>query len=617
MIHLNRSLFLLLCLQLSLFSSLSQAKPHIPLGACGDFYSKHYKSIIDVQSSFNQLIGEWVIIEGIVTSEKLKTYDGFWLQQEKVSSDQRDVSSGIFVYHPRSSYKKLSITVGQHIRLLAQVADYHGLTELKYVKALALCANDLALPEASLITLPLTSLSELSALEGMRVSVKSNLKKELVISDLFGAGYGLGNYGQFAISSQLHFQPTELFRAAEIQSRNINILDKKLDYLLVDDGYSLRFPQFIPFPNSKGFSADNPLRIGDQISQVSAILHRYDNYYILIPEGTVSEVRINTRPRPKQAMVSDQANIVISSINVENYFNGNPKSFNNRDVGFPTSRGAKTYLQFVLQTQKLVAAMLIIDADVIALMELENDGYEEHSAIADLTRALNKKMPIDQQYRYVIPKQEQLGKDEISVGILYRSDKVTVGEGVHVLKYSKQVKYPTRPSLLQKFIVEDQMFYLAVSHFKSKGRPCDSKPKKQNAVQGNCNAVRKQTARVLSNYIDRVIKPVTPVLIVGDLNSYSQEDPLLVLEETGYTNINSIPRFNLRAGPMFSYSFQGYVGNLDHALANGAMLPLVRSIDSWSINASEDVLLRYDSQYAKPDAYRSSDHDPLVIGIEF
>jgi len=46
-------------------------------------------------------------------------------------------------------------------------------------------------------------------------------------------------------------------------------------------------------------------------------------------------------------------------------------------------------------------------------------------------------------------------------------------------------------------------------------------------------------------------------------------------------------------------------------------LPFIRSIDSWHINSVEDALLKYDTAYAEPDAYRSSDHDPLVIGIQF
>ena len=635
MITPNRSLFFLLVFIFSSFPYLAQAQDFINLGACGDTHSQHYYSITEIQgpsypNTMNEkfkktfknenwaspLLDQWVVVEGIVTLNKIKEYQGFWLQQAQVASHQNKASHGIFIFHPSSSYKKLSIKPGQHIRVLAQVAEYHGLTELKRVKALTVCANDVPIPKAKIITLPVNSVSELEALEGMRVLLKQGLKKELIVSDLFGIGYGLGNHGQFAVSSQLHYQPTELYKAEDIHSGNVLVADKALDYLLVDDGYSERSPEYIPFPTRNGFSADNPLRIGDKVGQISGILHSYKGRYILIPDGPDEGIQINTQPRPKQPIVSHQSNLVIASMNVENYFNGNPISLENRAVGFPTSRGARTYFQFVMQTQKLVTALSTIDADVIALTELENDGYGEYSAIADLTRALNQTMPADKQYRYIVPNLKQLGVDEISVGILYRNKKLMPRGQVHVLNYSKQFRHQTRPSLLQRFEVGGSSFYLAVNHFKSKGRPCNSEPEASNSPQGNCNAVRTMAAQALSNFISKKVEHTVPVLIVGDLNAYSQEDPLLVLEKEGFKNLNSVPEINLREAPIFSYSFQGYLGSLDHALANGAMLPLIRSIDSWSINSVEDILLKYDSDYAKPDAYRSSDHDPLVIGIE-
>ena len=642
MIILIRSLFLLSCL---LFTLMADAKNIT--GACGDTVFKQYKTISQIQGSHlestasthwpSPFIDQWVVVEGIVTLDKSKEYQGFWLQQETLSSALVNASFGIFVYHGRDNIKR-----GQRIRLLALVAEYHGVTELKQVKALIVCASHQALPKASLLSLPVKSLAELEALEGMRV----RLKQSLLVSDLFGAGYGLAKYGQFAISSRLHFQPTELDTAQTIlldnekHKRN----NKRLDYLLLDDGHAARFPKFIPFPNDKGFSADNPLRIGDKLNQISAILHSYGEHYILIPEPLEAEVAINMQPRPVRPKISAQANVVLASMNVENYFNGKPQSFSNRDVGFPTSRGANSYQQFIMQTQKLVAALSIIDADVIAIMELENDGYGEHSAIADLTRALNKKFTVDKHYRYIVPNSKQssklnessklntLGKDEISVGILYRSSKAKPIGTVKILDSSSSVKARNskgrmralfndgfnRPSLLQQFMINGKYFYIAVNHFKSKGRPCGKA--KADAVQGHCNRERTRAATALGEFINIQVENSIPVLIMGDLNSYSQEDPLLVLADAGFQNLNTLKRINEQTTvkeSLFSYSFQGYLGNLDHALANKAMLPFIRSIDSWHINSVEDTLLKYDTQYAVPDAYRSSDHDPLVIGIQF
>jgi predicted extracellular nuclease len=648
MISLNRSfyspLFLTFLFSILIFSHTAQADNSRYLGACGDTQFKNYRNIAEVQGALPQSMGDrywgsplsdqWVVVEGIVTLDKTKEYQGFWLQQENQKQTKDGSSSGIFIYHKKSAIKR-----GQRLRLLAQVAEYHGLTELKRVKALKVCASNIAIPKAVSLVLPVKSVVELEALEGMRVIIK----QPLLVSDLFGSGYGLGRNGQFSISTELHFQPTEKYNVQDIRSKKVRLLDKKLDYLLVDDGHAARFPEFIPFPNSKGFSANNPLRIGDRVNQISAVLHSYDEHYILVPE---SGVDIDTLPRPVRATVSESVNVVIASMNLENYFNGNPISPKYRDVGFPTSRGAKSYSGFLMQTQKLVSALRTINADVIALMELENDGYGEQSAIADLTRALNKNLDPHLQYQYIIPARNKLGKDEISIGMLYRSKKIKPLGEVRILDSSSSLKYDAsnedskplfndgynRPSLLQQFTrikkeisSPEQSFYVVVNHFKSKGRPCETEV--EDDLQGHCNQERTNAALALVDFVNRQVKSSSPVLIVGDLNSYSQEDPLLVLAKAGYKNLNNVADIYSGKKPFFSYSYQGYLGNLDHVLANSEMLPFVRSIDSWHINSVEDRLLDYHTEsngqnypsidhYAEPDAYRSSDHDPLVIGIE-
>jgi predicted extracellular nuclease len=121
---------------------------------------------------------------------------------------------------------------------------------------------------------------------------------------------------------------------------------------------------------------------------------------------------------------------------------------------------------------------------------------------------------------------------------------------------------------------------------------------------------------------------------LGDLNAYSQEEPLLALYEAGFENLKYAAQFisqdrllddvlfsnknqtMKKVLPSFSYSFRGLLGNLDHALANSEFLPFIKSVDSWHINSLEDILLDYNT-YGSPDMVRSSDHDPIILGIQF
>jgi predicted extracellular nuclease len=622
------------------------------LGVCGDFNHPNFYSISDIQGAgfSSPLIGRSIITEGVVTRvlQGRHQYRGFWLQQQDSSNTSNKTSSsasasqskGLFVYHQGQA-----VTSGQGVRLSARVEEYKGLTEVKNIKTLKICDSGLELPKAEVILLPVSSLLQLEAKEGMRII----LPQELVISDLYGAGYGLGNYGQFAVSSQLHSQPTELWTAAQLRKgKASSLLKQELDYLLIDDGSAKAFPKFIPYPTIEGFSAENPIRVSDRVRHVAGILHAYDDHYIVIPENTAAIAIHTAYPRTKTPSIAKNSNVIIASMNLGNYFNGDAKNNKQNDAGFPTTRGAKSMAGFTLQTEKIVSALMAMNADIIALMEVENDGYGKDSAINSLTQALNKKIKATHQtdvhahsistlpYRYVKPAINQLihgklGRDVISVGVLYRPERVSLSGATRVLdaRRSKNGLFNdrlNRPSLIQTFKFNQQSFVIAVNHFKAKGRPCDEV--EVDTLQGNCNVTRYHAALALAEFLKPADAASLPILILGDLNAYSQEEPLLALYEAGFSNLKYMTDLLHKESLSFSYSFGGLLGNLDHALANSEFLPFIKSVDSWHINSLEDVLLDYNTEenghkqpavdtYGSPDRYRSSDHDPVILGIQF
>ncbi len=79
------------------------------------------------------------------------------------------------------------------------------------------------------------------------------------------------------------------------------------------------------------------------------------------------------------------------------------------------------------------------------------------------------------------------------------------------------------------------------------------------------------------------------MLVIGDLNSYRNEDPITALKNAGYTDlINSFG-----GASAYSYLFDGQLGYLDHALANTSLMGQVTGVDVWHINADEVNLLDY------------------------
>jgi hypothetical protein len=111
------------------------------------------------------------------------------------------------------------------------------------------------------------------------------------------------------------------------------------------------------------------------------------------------------------------------------------------------------------------------------------------------------------------------------------------------------------------------------------------------------------------------------ILIMGDLNSYAMEDPITALKNAGYINLIE-DRLGLGA---YSYAFDGQWGYLDHALASAELEAQVAGVEEWHINSDEPTVLDYNMEFKSPDQlmnlyspdrFRSSDHDPVIIGLD-
>lgn len=605
------------------------------LGNCGDTDTEGFHVISQIQGDIQSLnddasplVGQVVVVEAIVTTDlqggtlangdSSYQYSGYWLQEELVDQDASPATSeGVFVYDFRSD-----VTVGDKVRLMGTVGEFNQVTQLSNITNLTVCAQNQTLPPVTTIQLPVSELTEWEALEGMLVTNNQNL----LVSDLFGTGYGFGNYGQFVVSSQLHYQPTEIALPGSAQALAAKSA-RPLDVLLVDDGVSSAYPSFIPFPDETGFSASNPMRIGYAVPELTGVLHAFRSNYQVIPSAiTIDPVA----PRTAAPEVDNSANVIIVGMNVLNYFNGDGQG-----GGFPTSRGAPTAEAFAMQDAKIVSALVAMDADIIGLMEIENDGYGEFSAIQDLLRSLNAQQAVGDEYSFIQPNVAQIGTDEISVGLLYRGEKVlALGETV-ILDSSNSpldengeplfIDTKNRPALIQSFEKEGVQFTVAVNHFKSKGSACNEINEGMDG-QGNCNVTRTKAAQALATFLTGYPTGIETdeTLILGDLNAYSQEDPMQVLYENGYENLKYTDK-STESKP-FSYSFSGFLGSLDHAVASQPLVDRVVSVDAWHINSVEAPLVDYLTEengqpyrsvdhYAEPDAYRSSDHDPIVVGL--
>ena len=536
------------------------------------------------------LLGECVRTQGVVTGDfnnDASGLGGFYIQDDTPDSNPA-TSDGIFVA------SAADVEAGDRVQVDGTAAETFGETQIT--------GSIVSVDGTGTITpvsydLPRPAGVTFEPVEGVLLT----FPEALAVTEHFQ----LGRFGEVTVSSDGRlFQPTDVVEpGAPAQAL---LAENQLRRLLIDDGSSVQNPATVPY-----LEAD-AVRIGDSATGITGVLGFGFSLYRLQPTAPIAFARTNPRPAAPEDVGGD---IKVASFNTLNYFT----TLTSEN---PDARGANSVEEFNRQQAKEVAAILGIDADILGLMEIENNGAE---AVDNLVAALNA-ATAPGTYASITepvinPPNEfggTFGTDAIKVAFIYRPASVTpVGDA----QTSTDPVFD-RPPLIQTFglVAGGEDITVVVNHFKSKNCATGSAPLDTDQGDGqSCfNQRRVLQAEALIDALSTLDVP-NP-LIIGDLNSYTQEDPIDVIEEAGYTGLSEM---FIDDADRYSFVFDGFSGELDHALASAELLDNVSGATIWHINADEPLILDYNLDFGRdpsiysPDAYRSSDHDPLIVGIDF
>src|SRR5690606_16623109 len=160
--------------------------------------------------------------------------------------------------------------------------------------------------------------------------------------------------------------------------------------------------------------------------------------------------------------------------------------------------------------------------------ELENDGYDPASSIAQLVAALNAG---GARWRFVDTATGP-GDNPIRVGLLYRADRVAP-VGPPAMLETGVFGALSRVPLAQAFRAGNgPVFTVVANHFKSKGcRDASGPDRDQSDGQACWNRTRVESARLLDAWLrsDPTRSGTGLVAVLGDLNAYTLEDPVRTL----------------------------------------------------------------------------------------
>ena len=505
--------------------------------------------------------GRRVRVRGVVTGDFRgeDRLNGFYIQSG-------EPARGIFVYAPDLDAGRAPIASGREVVVAARAGEFRGQRQLSRVSQVLVCGEP-GLPEPLSITLPVADRDGWQAHEGRLVEIAGPLTVT--------GNYDLARYGSLDLAAG-----GRLFRPGNFTDQEPR-RDPAAHRLILDDANYRREPEPTPY-----LDKDGTRRVGDSLPGLRGILtHAFGQWRVhpLAPEQLAFE---NSNPRtapPERA--GDHR---IAAFNVENYF---------LSLG---ERGAQDADTLVTQQAALTDVARGLDADLIGLIEIENDP----AAVADLVRRLGNEQD-DVRYEH-FQLDEAVGTDAIRTALAWRPEQVELLAGPFI--DDRHVHH--RPIIAGHFRLDETGpgKLVAVIHFKAKSGCPESGDVDRG--QGCWNERRTQQAEALVAFLDRKKEKTGSerVLIIGDINSYGGEDPVKVLKKAGYIDLVAD---RLPPEARYSYVFRGESGYLDTAIASPALVKDVTDVRFWHINADEPRFL----QFQQDGPWRSSDHDPVIVDL--
>ena len=586
------------------------------------------------------LAGQQATVRGVVTGAYAEGgIRGFYLQSAGTGAQlPTGGSPAVFVYAPD---EVSSVQVGDHLQVSGTVSEYYGLTQIK-------AESVQGLEEAAEAIKPLAI--SLPSDEAGREQIESMLVEpqgEFTVSD----NYSLNQYGELSLAmgtssilpgEKLLRQPTDVFAPGSGQAAALAEENAQRS-IVVDDGATLNFSTAknttvaLPY-----IDAEQRVSVGANAAFTGPMIldYRYD-LWRLQPQGQVigaddADIALAFEQIDNEAPQEVGGNVSVGSFNVLNYFTTTGdqlegcKYYTDRE-GNPLTvrqgcdaRGAANAESFARQQSKIVAALGKFTADVVVLEEIENSarsGQDRDAALAHLVEQLNS--AAGQKIWSYVPSPAAIPADEdvIRTAIIYRAKTVKPIDESVIL--DDEAFGNARDPLGQAFQKvggnQNTRFVVVANHFKSKGsNPDDGSGNADSGDgQGAWNADRVEQAKALVGFADQLkqSRNTRKVLLAGDFNSYAAEDPIRVLADAGYVDLGA-------SADSQSYIYGGLSGSLDHILASPELAAKVTGQDIWNINAIESVGYEY-SRYNynitdlfTANQYRSSDHDPVLVGLE-
>mgnify|MGYP002517426842 FL=1 len=293
----------------------------------------------------------------------------------------------------------------------------------------------------------------------------------------------------------------------------------------------------------------------------------------------------NNKPETKPKM--PKTNLLICATNLQNYF---------YNLGGYAHRKT-TKEQHDIQTEKISKALTHINADIFAICEIQKGD----SAPMMLVSAMNK---LAKKTTSAYVSQGWTNGDTLSCGYIYRTDRVKpYGELQYGYHDSKSHYHYRMVACGFQDLNCNERFILNINHFRSKRGSEDGSNSKRMANVDSLMAM-------LNNIQEQQIFQDEDILLVGDYNSYTYEQPLQTIIQAGYEDV-----LMHYAPNGYSYVYYSEAGYLDRVFASPTMSTQVTEVQPYHLNA-DYFYSRGFKRGLDETIFRYADHDPILIHIK-
>lgn len=576
----------------------------------------------EVQGSadVSPLIGQTVTVTAAVTADFLGlpgsvgALDGVFVQDALGDEDPR-TSDALFLYFDAASRAPWAVAFepGTHLSAQGVVEEYEGETQLR-IQSVEFC-GEAEIPTPIELDWPLESahqggqgwVGSLEQLEGMLVTTAAPLR----VADL-------GAYARFGELTLVHgalpwsFTHDNLPDLVAFDGYERAIA---LRTLVLDDGLDTRPTR----------SLEQSVRIGSAWKPGSVFVVRPPRSGA---EGSQAAYRalaltppIWAPPEPDtmSPSVPEAGTVRVVAANLHNLFEDGGESA----ACYPSftaddCRGETTAMARREHLENSARAAARWGADVIAVSEVQNDfGAGGEPTWVGWVEALNLAAGESGarcwRYAPVVPS-DYHGGDAIAVALAYCTETLELVS--HAAPSSEQISAwgpgvftgvnASRLPLAGTFarLGDERSFTVVANHFKSRspGALTEQCPNPRlpdcdpGDGQGYFNDARARAATAVVQWLLRAAG-AEPMVLVGDLNSYRLEQPLSVLENSGYLTLT---------GPVMerpTYAYGARLGVIDHVLISREHAPLVSRVGVFSGNVGVAPELTF------------SDHDPVFVDL--